>query len=206
MNVLLLSPYSAKLVSALEEHGDRYTVELGPVSRQYCTDGNFDFIVSYGYRHILCKEVLDLYFRRAINLHVSMLPYCRGAHPNFWSILEGKPSGVTIHLLDEGLDTGNILFQQEVFIDLSRETFSTTYNTLGQSIERLFRANWKYLRTGECGGWKQQGSSTLHRSRDLEAWLEYLPQSWETPIWLFRQLAVSKLAGGLSAKPHPFFP
>jgi hypothetical protein len=206
MNVLLLSPYSNKLVPALEEYGDCYAVELGPVSPEYITDGNFNFLVSYGYRHILRKEVLDLFLRRAINLHVSMLPYCRGAHPNFWTILEGKPSGVTIHLLDDGLDTGNILFQQEVSMDLDRETFATTYDILSNSIERLFRVNWKYLRTGECGGWEQQGDPTLHRSRDLEDWLPCLPQSWETPISLFRQLAMSKLSPQPQASLHSFVP
>ena len=79
-------------------------------------------------------------------------------------------------------------------MDLDRETFATAYNALASSIERLFRLNWKYLRTGECSGWKQQGRPTLHRSRDLEGWLSCLPHSWETPISLFRQLAMSRLS------------
>jgi hypothetical protein len=194
MKVLLLSPYSGKIIQALNESDDTYEVELGPISCEFCARRGFDFIVSYGYRHIIHQEVLELFGHRAVNLHISMLPSCRGSHPNFWSIVEGVPSGVTIHLLDKGLDTGNILIQQEVQMDLRCETFASTYGQLSSSIERLFYLNWKYLRTGECGGWSQNGPVSSHRSCELEDWLEYLPQSWDTPILLFQKLAAPRLS------------
>ena len=50
-------------------------------------DNSFDFIVSYGYRHILSKNILDLLPNKIINLHISYLPYNRGADPNFWSFM-----------------------------------------------------------------------------------------------------------------------
>jgi len=111
MKVLILSPYPGGLLSALSDFGDDYAVISGPVTPQDCIDGDFDFLVSYGYRTILQNDVLSLFPYKAINLHISLLPFCRGAHPVFWSIVERQPLGVTIHQLDEGLDTGNILFQ-----------------------------------------------------------------------------------------------
>jgi methionyl-tRNA formyltransferase len=190
MKVLILSPYAEGLEPALGASSDQYKVISDPVTLQYCVEEQFDFLVCYGYRYILQKELLSLFPGRAINLHISLLPYCRGAHPVLWSILEGKPLGVTIHLLDEGLDTGNILFQQVTPRSLDKvETFSTLYSKMRISIELLFAHNWKYLRTGECSGWRQQGLATLHRARELQDWLHCMPQYWETHISDFCKMA-----------------
>ena len=183
MKVLILSPYPGRLLSALTDFGDEFVVLAGPINQQDCLDGDFDFLVSYGYRYILKNEVLSLFPQRAINLHISLLPCCRGAHPVFWSIVERKPLGVTIHLLDEGLDTGNILFQLFTPLFFSRdESFASLYCKQRDAIELLFEQSWKYIRTGECSGWRQQGSPTEHRSRELNDWLDLMPRQWDTPI------------------------
>ena len=77
-----------------------------------------DLVVIFNYRHVLKKEILRNLKRPAINLHISYLPYNRGCHPNFWSFIENSPKGVTIHEVDKGLDTGPILEQEVIDIDL----------------------------------------------------------------------------------------
>ncbi len=63
------------------------------------------------------KEVLDVPKFGFINCHPSLLPQNRGANPYFWAIYQGKEkSGVTFHLMDEGFDTGKIIFQEEIRI------------------------------------------------------------------------------------------
>ena len=74
----------------------------------------YDCVVSYGYRHILKQNVIDGFDCPIFNLHISYLPYNRGAHPNFWSFYDNTPSGVTIHLIDSGVDTGQIVKQKYV--------------------------------------------------------------------------------------------
>lgn len=192
MKVLLLSPYPDYLSKAFYESGDSFVVRTDPIDMDFCIDNQIEFIVSYGYRHIISASVLDNFPLKAINLHISFLPYSRGAHPNFWSIAEGSPTGVTIHFLDNGLDTGNILFQREVDIDHDTHTFNTSYQLLRRELERLFLINWVYIRRSECKGWCQQGEPTYHRSAEIEQWSDCLPQMWNTPIIRFEQLANGK--------------
>jgi len=73
-----------------------------------------DWIVSHGYRHIVPPEVVARFRDRMVNLHISLLPWNRGADPNLWSFVEGTPSGVTVHYMDEGVDTGDVIAQREL--------------------------------------------------------------------------------------------
>lgn len=190
MKVLILSPYPQGLLPALEAYSDEYIISTHPISVEYCMREEPDYLVSYGYRHILSQDVIEFFAGKAINLHISILPFCRGAHPVFWSIVEGNPLGVTIHMLDAGLDTGNILFQQVTpFCLEDGDSFASLYKKLCGSIELLFGHNWKYLRTGECSGWKQQGFPTIHRSKELSEWLAFMPEQWDTTILDFCRLA-----------------
>ena len=183
MKVLILSPCPRGLLPALEAYSDEYIIITGPISVEYCSSERFDYLVSYGYRYILGQDVIEYFAGKAINLHISLLPFCRGAHPVFWSIVEGKPLGVTIHMLDAGLDTGNILFQQVTPLLLEDgDSFASLYKKLCGSIELMFGYTWKYLRTGECSGWKQQGLPTVHRSKELSDWLAFMPEQWDLSL------------------------
>lgn len=188
MLVLLLSPYATRLMPALNGTGDEYLCTVDGISRELCIAHGVDFIVSYGYRHLISANVLEAYPNRVINLHTSLLPKQRGAHPNFWTVVEREQSGVSIHLVDEGLDTGNLLLQQEVMIDPAIDTFASSYTKLALAIEDLFCLNWHKIRTGSCKNWKQYGEASYHSSKELESWLPCLPDGWNTSIARFEEL------------------
>ncbi|MEZ0344528.1 MAG: methionyl-tRNA formyltransferase [Caldimicrobium sp.] len=77
-----------------------------------------DLIVVFAYGKILPKEVLDIPKEGCWNIHLSLLPKYRGASPVQWALLEGeKETGVTIMLMDEGMDTGPILLQKRLLIE-----------------------------------------------------------------------------------------
>jgi methionyl-tRNA formyltransferase len=140
-----------------------------------------DFLLSYRYRHILPREVLDRFPGRAINLHISLLPWNRGADPNLWSFLEDTPKGVTIHVLDAGIDRGPILIQQEV-AHASDDTLRTSYDRLATTIEQLLAENWALIRAGGIRPTPQPSKGSLHRSRDKERYMHLLTQGWDTPV------------------------
>ena len=127
----------------------------------------YDCVVSYGYKHILEQDVIDGFGCPIFNLHISYLPYNRGAHPNFWSFYDNTPSGVTIHLIDGGIDTGPILKQKFVNFSESDDTFEKTYSILIENIENLFLEFLPSLLTDTWTAKKQRGVGTHHYARDL---------------------------------------
>ena len=98
----------------------------------------YDLILSYGYRKIINKNIIKNIKRPIINLHISYLPYNRGADPNFWSFKNNTPKGVTIHEVDEGIDTGDIIFRKKIKFFIKKDTtLRHTYFILRNEIEIL---------------------------------------------------------------------
>ncbi|MDR3289211.1 MAG: methionyl-tRNA formyltransferase [Peptococcaceae bacterium] len=76
-----------------------------------------DGIIVVAYGQILSKEILELPPKGCVNVHASLLPAYRGAAPIHWAIIHGEAvTGVTTMLMDEGLDTGDVLLQRELRI------------------------------------------------------------------------------------------
>ncbi len=127
----------------------------------------FDVAISFGYTHILKGELIRKKSCPIINLHISYLPYNRGAHPNFWSFYDGTPSGVSIHLVDEGIDTGDIIDQKYVNFGNNEETFSLTHARLIKEIEALFLKNKSAIVANNFKTTPQRGVGTFHIAEDL---------------------------------------
>ena len=124
--------------------------------------------VSAYFGYILKRPVLDLLPMDCINLHPALLPYNRGAHPNVWSIVDGTPAGVTLHYVDEGVDTGDIIAQAQVSCDLI-DTGETLYRKLERASVDLFAATWPRVRKGRTTRTRQdRGAGTSHRVKELE--------------------------------------
>lgn len=78
---------------------------------------NPDIIIVIAYGRILPKSILEIPKYGAINVHASLLPKYRGAAPIQRAIINGeKSTGITIMKMDEGMDTGNIISQKEIYI------------------------------------------------------------------------------------------
>ena len=78
---------------------------------------NPDIIITCAYGQIIPKEILDYPRLGCINVHASLLPKYRGGAPIHWSIINGdKKTGITIMYMDVGMDTGDIISQDEIEI------------------------------------------------------------------------------------------
>src|SRR5215470_9599709 len=87
-----------------------------------------DLALSVSFGYVLRPEFLAL-FGSVLNLHPALLPHNRGAHPNVWSLVESTPAGVTLHHVDPGVDTGDIVAQAEVPVE-PVDTAETLYARL----------------------------------------------------------------------------
>ena len=115
----------------------------------------YDWVVSYGYKHILTKEHINLTKNPILNLHISFLPWNRGADPNYWSWVENTPKGVTIHAISEIIDGGAIFVQKLVSFN-QNETLSSSYNKLKNEIESFFIKYFDKIINKEIQPKKQQ--------------------------------------------------
>ena len=140
-------------------------------------------MISYNYKYIIKEDVLNLLSVKAINLHISFLPWNRGAHPNFWSFAEDSPKGVTIHLMDKGIDTGNILIQKKIFIDEKKETLKSSYEILHREIQDLFKSYWQEIKKGKIKPEKQKERGSIHYKKDLEKFEQILStKGWDISV------------------------
>lgn len=89
-----------------------------------------DVIIAVAYGQLLPKELIDFPKYGCINIHASLLPAYRGSAPINWAIINGeKESGVTTMYMDEGMDTGDIIYQEKVEIT-ENMTAGELYNIL----------------------------------------------------------------------------
>jgi phosphoribosylglycinamide formyltransferase 1 len=105
---------------SLDCHADREERDL--VMATWLEEHGIELVVLAGYMHLLTKPFLDRFPDRIVNVHPSLLPQFPGGHAIEDALAAGvETTGVTIHLVDEGLDTGTVLRQEAVPLD-PRET------------------------------------------------------------------------------------
>lgn len=177
MKVLFLGPNNSPIAQHLRKVGESVHALEKPLPEKV----HADFIVSHGYRHIIPPHICKEYDGRAINCHISLLPWNRGADPNLWSWIDDTPKGVTIHYIDEGLDTGDIIAQFK-FGFSGQYTLRTTYDVLQIELLNLFAKHWPDIKIGKCPRIKQQGPGSYHTSKDKEKYSHLLINGWDTDV------------------------
>jgi phosphoribosylglycinamide formyltransferase 1 len=105
---------------SLDCHADRKERDL--VMASWLEEHGVELVVLAGYMNLLTKSFLDRFPGRIVNVHPSLLPAFPGMHAIEDALSANvKTTGVTIHLVDEGLDTGPILRQEQLPLE-PRET------------------------------------------------------------------------------------
>ena len=161
------------------------------ITPDYIQELNPEIVISYNYSHIVKEDVIDLLGDRIINLHCSLLPWNKGASPNIWSFIEDSPKGVTIHVLEKGLDTGRLLLQEEVSFDEDKETLATSYNKLQETIVDLLVSNFEDILAGNIVPVEQKGEGSYHRTSDLKALLNGKEIDYNMTITEFKKFLSS---------------
>lgn len=171
MKYLFLGYKESPVLDFLRTQGE--VVNVSPTGG--IPDIQYDYLISYGYRRIVKPDVLARYPNRAVNLHISYLPWNKGADPNFWSWKENTPKGVSIIEMTDKLDEGRIYFQKEVTFG-ENETLATSYQKLRDEMDALFIEKWPLLWNTTPN--PQNGKGSYHTVADGK---DIIPP-WNTPV------------------------
>jgi phosphoribosylglycinamide formyltransferase-1 len=101
---------------SLDCHADREERDL--VMATWLEEHGVDLVVLAGYMHVLTEPFLGRFPDRIVNVHPSLLPAFPGAKPIDDALAAGvDTTGVTVHLVDEGVDTGPVIRQEPVPVE-----------------------------------------------------------------------------------------
>jgi phosphoribosylglycinamide formyltransferase-1 len=128
---------------SLDCHESREERDL--VMATWLEEHDVDLVVLAGYMHLLTKPFLARFPGRIVNVHPSLLPAFPGAHAIKDALAAGvDTTGVTVHLVDEGIDTGPILVQEPVAVEpretLEERLHAVEHRLLPQTVAELIAA------------------------------------------------------------------
>lgn len=149
---------------------------------------NPDLIVVYSMPFLLKEEIFSFPKLGTINLHTALLPKYRGAVPTFWTYyFFDRSTGVTVHYIDKGEDTGDIILQKEVKVGLGERYYELRkkFESIGafallESISRI--------ESGNVERKKQPKDSPTPRAKRVkkEEYLNLIDWDWELErLWHF---------------------
>lgn len=143
-NLLVSKPMEGMSRSRIEEICEENGLSMAPIPKAIVTEGysvnsdevkqqlidlNPDLIIVNGTR-IISKKILSAVNCRFINTHSGITPKYRGVHGAYWALVnqDAENAGVTVHFIDEGIDTGDVISQARIKVG-PQDNF-TTYFTL----------------------------------------------------------------------------
>ena len=156
-----------------------------------------DMGISGWFGYILKPELLQVFRQGCINLHTAYLPWNGGWHTNVWPILDGSPAGLTIHYIDAGVDTGDLIAQRMIPVGPT-DTGGSLHQKITMGMVDFFMEMWPCIREGKNTRKPQDHSrGTLHRRSDLAA-LDCIQPDREYPA--------GELLNLLRARTYPPYP
>ena len=185
MKILFLTNKQAEhkeeLIDFIQYYGDQVIVHFDKFDIDFVKNKKIDFIVSDRYQYIVSAEIIRFIEGNAINTHPSLLPLQRGYQPNFFSIYNNTKKGVTIHYMDEGLDTGDILVQQELFFN-EDDTLRTSHYICRKAIVYLLCSNWYKIKNGIIKSTPQDKGGSINYKSEFERIFYRFKEGWDTKI------------------------
>jgi methionyl-tRNA formyltransferase len=135
---------TSKFKALCNAHGIPFILIEHSKLKELSASLSYDTLISVGYRFIIDKEVIQR-ATYAINLHPTLLPKYRGYRSGPYIIMNNeKETGVTVHFIDEGMDTGDIILQKKVPLtafdtvkSMLRKTGSIEGSVLIESLKML---------------------------------------------------------------------
>lgn len=141
-----------------------------------------DLVVIYSMSQLLPHEILGISRLGVLNLHPSLLPAYRGPNPWFWMYFNcEKHGGVTLHYVDAGEDTGDVIFQRIYEIPLGMKSPEMQDLAIGKHGVEIILEAFKQISQGtELPRLKQPAQSVTARARNIKPEEHRSLVCWET--------------------------
>ena len=166
------------------EQGFEVIVSPDPYDADSVDEFSPDIILSSGYDRLLRPKTIQKYSQRIINLHAAYLPWARGIGTTLFATILRYPYGVSVHFINEGLDTGNLIARKIVQTEQD-DTLRTFYSKLLSATEDLFFESFPKIVSGQTNGLPQEelGEINTNRSRlQFESVMDVCPIGYDTLI------------------------
>ncbi len=151
-------------------------------------------VIAFG--QILSKELLEVPVHGCINIHASLLPKYRGAAPIQWAVINGdKETGITTMLMDEGMDTGDMLEKRVIALE-KKETGGSLFERLSLLGGELILSTLEKLEDG-----------TLERTpqnHEEATYVKKIPKSFGEIDWGKDAASIERLIRGLNPWPSAY--
>lgn len=134
-----------------------------------------DILFSLYYRKMISGEILSIPRLGAFNMHGSLLPRYRGRACVNWAVLKGeKETGVTLHVMSEKADAGDIVDQEAVPIEFT-DTSQDVFWKVRDAARRVMARNWPLLREGRAPRRPQDESlaTKFGRRQPSDGWIDW---------------------------------
>jgi methionyl-tRNA formyltransferase len=157
---------------------------------------NPEMVVVVAFGQILPKVIIDYPPMQCLNIHPSLLPKYRGAAPLNWQIIRGETkTGVTIMMMDEGMDSGDILLQEETQLGPA-ETYGDLHDRLAQLGATLIIKTIEQVVAGTAQRQPQDASGVTFAPR--------LKKDTGKINWNNKTADIANLIRGLSPSPTAY--
>jgi methionyl-tRNA formyltransferase len=124
-----------------------------------------DFLLSFQAAQLMKAALLATPAMGALNLHLGPLPRYRGVAPIAWAVINGETvTGVTLHRIEVGIDSGPVIASKRVPIR-EEDTGRTTYDKCSEAGVELFRESWPMVRRETPQGVPQAEDEALYYNR-----------------------------------------
>lgn len=186
-DLLVIAPEAAHHVwhASLAHHAGERGVEClvpddvnDPAVIEKVAKHRADLLLSVYYTQLFRSEFLEAIHGPCLNFHPSLLPRHRGVAPLIWAIAEGDSyTGLTVHLIDPGIDTGSVLWQHRMPIHPD-ETGYELHRKMANLVQGTAAEVIRTVRGGRSlpDPQAQSGDASYHSRRDPA--LNHLDWSW----------------------------
>lgn len=139
-----------------------------PAIQEHIRSRNLEIGVLAWWPHIIDEHQISLTRRGFVNTHPGYLPYNRGKHPYFWSIVDSTPFGVTLHYVNRDIDSGAIIAQEEIPVTWE-DTGESLYCKSRERILQLFYKNFDSILNNTAAVQEQcLETGTFHYGKELD--------------------------------------